>query len=125
MTELIATHDQALHAIRERLEQPGTDELLRGVVLRILSIHASVPPEATDPRPDCWSCGGKGWVEAERTVCDGLLARTEATREHCHCRCPWCSGCDEPLCDGPCPTVEAIAERLDLLESATPDRPAP
>lgn len=112
---LIATHDQAMHAIAERLEQPGTDQLLRGVVLAVLVIHHSFPSPTGRPDADCPTCEGRGWFEGERTVCDGLLARTEATREHCHCRCPWCSGCEEPVCEGPCPTVEAIAERLDLL----------
>lgn len=112
---LIATHDQAVHAIAERINQPGTDQLLRGVILAVLPIHASLPSPTGRPNPDCWSCHGRGWVEGERTACDGLLTRAVTTREHCHCRCPWCSGCEEPLCDGPCPTVEAIAERLDLL----------
>lgn len=101
---LIATHDQAMHAIAERLEQPGTDELLRGVVLKVLVIHHSFPSPTGRPDADCPTCEGRGWFKSERVE-----------REHCHCRCPWCSGCEEPLCEGPCPTVEAIAERLDLL----------
>ena len=101
---LIATHDQALHAIAERLEQPGTDELLRGVVLAVLVIHHSLPSPTGRPDADCASCEGKGWFPAP-----------SGGREHCHCRCPWCVGCEEPVCEGPCPTVEAIAQRLDLL----------
>ncbi|MEU4781054.1 hypothetical protein [Micromonospora sp. NPDC023633] len=100
---LIATHDQALHAIHQRLEQPGTDELLRGVVLAVLPIHASDPSATGRPDPDCFACEGRGWFDAP-----------SGGREHCHCRCPWCLGCEEPLCEGPCPTVEAIAGRLDL-----------
>ncbi|SCL32105.1 hypothetical protein GA0070616_4388 [Micromonospora nigra] len=108
---LIASHDHAVHAIRERLEQPGTDELLRGVVLAVLPVHASYPSSTGRPDPDCPSCEGRGWFTTE-----------ERDREHCHCRCPWCTGCEEPLCAGPCPTVGAIAGRLDLLHSAIPER---
>ena len=104
---LIATHDQAVHAVREHLERPGTDQLLRGVVLSVLSIHASYSsPWGSGPNPDCESCQGRGW-----------FATSDVEREHCHCRCPWCAGCDEPLCVGPCPTVQAIADRLDLTAS--------
>ncbi len=101
---LIASHDQAVHAIRAHVNQPGTDELLRGVVLRVLDVHSSYTSPWNGPNPDCESCKGRGW-----------FATANADREHCHCRCPWCSGCDEPLCRGACPTVEAIAQRLDLL----------
>ncbi|MGW5556882.1 hypothetical protein ACWER9_06620 [Micromonospora sp. NPDC003944] len=122
MTDLlIASHDQAVHAIREHVNQDGVDELLRGVVLTVVEVHPSYPSPTGKPEPDCWSCEGKGWFEREGTVCDGLLARVEMVREHCHCRCPWCSGCDEPLCDGPCPTVEAIAHRLDLIPAELPE----
>ncbi|MEV6798523.1 hypothetical protein AB0M91_09265 [Micromonospora rifamycinica] len=104
---LIASHDQAVYAIRQHLERPGTNELLRGVVLAVLPIHASYPsPWGAGPNPDCESCEGRGWFATE-----------EVAREHCHCRCPWCGGCDEPLCGGPCSTVAAIAGRLDLTVS--------
>ncbi|MET7949240.1 hypothetical protein [Micromonospora sp. NPDC005324] len=99
---LIASHDQAVHAIREYVNRDGVDELLRGVILRVLDVHPADPSATGRPDPDC-SCEGRGW----RLIGGG--------REHCHCRCPWCLGCEEPLCFGPCPTVEVIAERLDLI----------
>ncbi|MCX5066931.1 hypothetical protein OOJ91_13850 [Micromonospora lupini] len=108
MTDLlIASHDQAVHAIREHLNRPDVDELLRGVVLRVLDVHPSYASPTGRPDPDCPTCEGRGWFATE-----------ESDREHCHCRCPWCSGCEEPLCFGPCPTVQVIAERLDLIATS-------
>ncbi|PZF98533.1 hypothetical protein [Micromonospora deserti] len=109
---LIATHDQAVHAIREHVRRPGVDELLRGVVLRVLDVHSSDPSSTGRPDPDCFGCQGRGWFDAPH-----------GGREHCHCRCPWCLGCEEPLCFGPCPTVEVIVERLDLTASTDGWRP--
>ncbi|MBM7083619.1 hypothetical protein [Micromonospora humidisoli] len=108
---LIATHDQAVHAIRQRLERPGTDQLLRGVVLRVLDIHQPYHSKTNAPDPDCGGCDGGGFIDSEPE--DG----GPPVRRHCHCSCPWCTGCEEPLCRGVCPTVAAIAERLDLTSS--------
>lgn len=109
MTDLlIATHDQAVHAIREHLNRPGTDQLLRGVVFCVLEVHPSYPsPWGPGPNPDCEACQGAGSFFVPDSG--------QVEPEHCHCRCPWCAGCDEPLCSGPCPTVKAIAMRLDLI----------
>ncbi|WFE41932.1 hypothetical protein [Micromonospora sp. WMMD998] len=100
---LVASHDQALHAIGERLEQPGTDPLLRTVVAGVITLHLALPSPTGRPNPDCEDCHGTGQHKQF-----GLAV-------HCHCRCPWCTGCDEPVCGGPCPTVEVIADRLGLL----------
>ncbi|MBM0275120.1 hypothetical protein [Micromonospora tarensis] len=106
MTDLlIATHDQALHAIREHVTQPGVDPLLRAVVIGVIDCHPANPPTKLTPDPDCWGCDGAGWI----------VSWTDGSREHCHCACPWCAGCDDPLCEGPCETVQAIAEALGLI----------
>ncbi|TDC35669.1 hypothetical protein E1211_15295 [Micromonospora sp. 15K316] len=105
---LIATHDQAVHAIREHLNRPDTNQLLRGVVFRVLDIHhAELPEQGCRPWTDCGTCFGQGRFECTD---DGVNTHTH----HCHCQCPWCVGCEESLCRGACPTVAAIAERLDL-----------
>ncbi|WP_431976154.1 hypothetical protein [Micromonospora haikouensis] len=119
MTDLlIATHDQALHAIREHVDQPDVAPVLRAVVIGVVDVHPAHPPMTRTPDPDCWSCNGSGWVDG--------VTEDGGGRQHCHCVCPWCLGCDEPLCTGPCETVAAVAEALGLLPAApTPGRADP
>lgn len=105
---LIATHEQACHAILEHAAAPGVDPTLRAVIAAVAPLHYVVLPDPPmRPHPDCWTCHGLGVVEVPAEAGGGT--------EHCHCRCPWCAGCDEPLCWGPCPTVHAIAEALGLI----------
>ncbi|MGW3608967.1 hypothetical protein ACWD6N_03610 [Micromonospora sp. NPDC005163] len=115
---LIATHDQAVDAIIERLPQLAMHLMVRDALAGVLEIHRAEPSETNRPNPECGSCEGIGWIEYAE-VEDG-----PTVREHCHCRCPWCVGCEEPLCTGPCPTVEAIAEALGLLSSDPPGEAA-
>lgn len=101
---LIATHDQACHAALEHVAAPGTDPALQAVVAAVVPLHyITLPPNGLRPDPDCIGCHGTGAV----TGPDG-------EPEHCHCRCPWCAGCDEPVCAGPCPTVAAVVGALGL-----------
>jgi len=98
---LIATHDQVVHAITERVSAVGTPALRR-VVLSVLAVHVAHPSPTGRPEPDCPGCQGTGLVDLEDS------------REHCHCRCPWCD-CDQPLCAGPCLTVGAIADAVGII----------
>lgn len=108
---LIATQDQALHAIAHHIGQPGTDPALTATVNAVLAVHFIDPPEdGGKPWTDCRDCGGSGVVVHVDE--DGVATR------HCHCQCPWCAGCDEALCAGLCPTVEAIARALRLIAPA-------
>lgn len=108
MELLIATQDQALHAIRQHVDQPGADPALTALVHAVLAVHAIDPPEdGGKPWTDCVECGGSGVVVHISE--DGVATR------HCHRQCPWCAGCDEALCSGPCPTVTAMARALGLI----------
>lgn len=111
MTPLI-THDQVEHAIVQHLAGDGVAQSTRAVVLPVLTIHRAEPPQSLRPDVDCWICHGAGWLTAPAELADG-------DRYHCHCACPWCAGCEGPLCEGPCPTVEAIATGLGLIGEAT------
>lgn len=109
MTPLI-THDQVEHAIVQALAGDGVAQVVRDIVLPVLTIHRAEPPESMRPVVDCLTCHGLGVVEIENDDADFSL-------EHCHCVCPWCSGCEEPLCLGACPTVAAIAKGLGLIRT--------
>jgi hypothetical protein len=106
---LIATHDQALHAIRQYIDRPDIDPILRAVVAGVVDCHPAHPPTTRTPDPDCWGCSGAGWIDCPTE---------DGGRQHCHCTCPWCAGCDDPLCAGPCETVAAIVEALRLAASS-------
>ncbi|MFI1195500.1 hypothetical protein ACH4T9_19895 [Micromonospora sp. NPDC020750] len=112
---LIATHDQALHAIGERTAQPGTDPLLVSVVAAAMTAHRSYPSPTNRPDPDCFTCHGLGRYQP-----DGA-----AEPLHCHCRCPWCGSCEQPLCEGPCETVAVIGAALGIPGLAAPERERP
>lgn len=116
------SHDHALHAIG--LVVADVDPTLRRVVAAVMTVHIAQPSPTGRPEPDCYACEGKGWFEREATGCDGMLARTEIVREHCHCRCPYCVGCSEPVCDGPCETIAAIGAALGIegLTSETAEK---
>jgi hypothetical protein len=110
MTLLAITHDQVLHAIDEALDAGiDRDPLLRAVV-GVLGVHIAQPAPNNRPDPDCPTCEGTGrWVHDPDDPDD-----PDGPSGHCHCRCPWCVGCSEPVCEGPCETVAVIAERLGL-----------
>lgn len=101
-TTLIATHDQVVHAVTQRVGAAGTDPVLQRVVLAVLAVHVTQPSPTNRPDPDCPGCFGTGLVDLE------------GGREHCHCRCPWCD-CGEPLCAGPCLTVGVIANAVGVV----------
>ncbi|MFG3709499.1 hypothetical protein [Micromonospora sp. NPDC047730] len=110
---LIVTQEQAMAAIRDHIGQPGIDPALTATVNAVLAVHRIDPPEdGGKPWADCQECGGSGVVV--HISDEGVASR------HCHCQCPWCAGCDEALCAGPCPTVAAIARALGLLAAPTP-----
>ena len=113
MTDLlIATQDQALHALRAHVDQPGIDPTLTALVHAVAAVHRIDPPEdGGKPWADCQDCGGSGVVVHISE--DGVATR------HCHCQCPWCAGCDEALCGGLCPTVAAMARALGLIPAET------
>lgn len=115
----IASHEQAAYEIGERIlaspttarpPAPATAEQLRRAVVAAMTIHIALPPVSLDPNPDCPTCRGAGTYEVAEA--GGPV--------HCHCRCPFCSGCNEPTCEGPCPTVEAIADAFGLLGDGGP-----
>lgn len=110
---LIVTQEQALAAIRHHhISQPGVDPALTATVNAVLAVHRIDPPEdGGKPWADCPECGGSGTVVHVSE--DGVATR------HCHCQCPWCAGCEESLCGGPCPTVVAIARALGLIPPST------
>jgi hypothetical protein len=108
MTLLAITHDQVLHAIDEKLLADADRGPLWRAVVGVLTIHTAQPAPDNRPDPVCPTCDGTGrWdIEAE----DG----EPFASGHCHCQCPWCVGCSQPVCEGPCETVAAIGARLGL-----------
>lgn len=110
---LIATQEHALHEIGERIRPapgnltppaPATLEQLRRAVVAVLMTHIALPPDG-GPDFTCDVCHGHG----------SYLEPVTGEMEHCHCGCPYCSGCMAPLCYGPCETVEDIAQALGLM----------
>lgn len=113
MDLLILTHDHALYALDERIRQPGTDPLLRSVVAAVMVAHTSLPSGTNRPSPDCPYCHGAGSYQPPGAV--GPV--------HCHCRCPWCGSCEQPLCEGPCETVAVVGAALGIPGLASSDQP--
>lgn len=106
---LIATHDHAVHAIGERLDA-ATPQQLRSALIAVLTIHINAPSPTLTPDPDCAECQGSG----------SYFVPEAGGRVHCHCACSFCYGCQAWTCEGPCETVEAIADRLGLLQTGDP-----
>jgi len=116
VTELIVmTHDHALCALDERIRRTGVDRQVVAVVAAIMTVHNGLPPERTTPDPDCAWCHGSGLY-----LPDGAVLP-----QHCHCRCPWCAGCEMPVCDGPCETVAAVGAALGIPGLAAREHETP
>lgn len=106
---LIATHDQAQHAIGEALiDRLRAGDQLASALTSVQTVHIALPDPTGRPDPDCPGCEGTGTLVYQDD--DG----GEESGDHCHCRCPWCAGCHEPVCEGPCETIATIAEALGL-----------
>lgn len=101
-TVLVASHDHALYAIDQHLLGLDVADPLHRVVTAVMTVHIAQPSPTGRPDPDCWACEGTGTYDQH------------GEREHCHCRCPWCVGCSQPVCDGPCETVAAVGAELGI-----------
>lgn len=101
----VLTHDGAVSALHR---YAAGDARLTAVVGAITLVHTVERPEhGRRPDPDCIDCLGSGIAEYA-SLDDTVI------RRHCCCRCPWCVGCDNPVCEGPCPTVIAVGAALGI-----------
>ncbi len=97
----VLRHDDTITAIADMIERDAPDPRSQALIA-VLTIH--IAQHAPGPDTECPNCEGAGTYyepDLELTI-------------HCHCGCAWCVGCDEPVCDGPCETVSALADALHI-----------